>query len=73
MLKDMAHNVYYVEHHKNGWAVERPKSKKPSRVVDTKSEAVEIAHDLADEGIVHVEGPHGGFVKCRCPICRKVT
>ena len=67
----MAHNVYYVEQRTDGdWAVEKPHSKRASALVDTKPKAIKKAHELADDGVVHIAGPHGKFVKCKCSQCR---
>jgi Uncharacterized protein conserved in bacteria (DUF2188) len=54
---------YHVVNHPNGWAVERPRSKRPSRVVDTQTEAKEIAHEVAHGGVVYVHKLNGRIAR----------
>ena len=66
----MAHRVYYVERREDGrWAVERPHADRASALSDTRAAALRRAHELSEDGVVNVEGPHGRFVRCTCSQC----
>jgi uncharacterized protein YdaT len=61
----MGKNVtMYVEQRSDeAWAVKRPNSKRASAVMDSKKEAIERAHEIADGGPVHIQGPDGRWRK----------
>ena len=57
------HNEYFVEPHKDGWAVKLPHAERASAVADTQKEAIEAARKFAPEGVVHVKQSNGKFRK----------
>lgn len=60
----MANVTMYVEQRPDGrWAVERPDCKRASALLSTKTKARERAHEIADGGPVHIQGPDGKWVK----------
>ena len=65
----MAKNVtMYVEERPDGkWSVSRPKSKRASALLERKRDAIERAHEIADGGPVHIQGPDGRWTKEQRP------
>jgi hypothetical protein len=55
------HNEYFVEPHKDGWAVKLPHAERASAVEETQREAIERAREFAPEGVVHVKQRDGKF------------
>jgi hypothetical protein len=56
----MANVTMYVEQRPDGkWAVSRPNALKASALRNRKTEAVARAHEIADGGPIHVQGPDG--------------
>ncbi len=57
------HDVVIVKKHPNGWAVTRPNAERASAVYETQARAVKRAHEIAGDGIVHIQGRHGKLRK----------
>lgn len=55
------HGEYFVEPHKDGWAVRLPHAERASAVVDTQQEAIAKARDFAPKGVIHVKQLNGKF------------
>lgn len=56
----MANVTMYVEKRKDKkWAVSRPDAVRASALLKTKKEAVTRAHEIADGGPIHIQGPDG--------------
>ena len=55
------HSEYFVESHKNGWAVKLPHAERASAVEATQQEAIERAKRFAPEGVIHVKQRNGKF------------
>ena len=55
------HNEYFVEPHRDGWAVKLPHAERASAIEPTQREAIERAKEFAPEGVVHVKQRDGKF------------
>jgi hypothetical protein len=55
------HSEYFVEPHKDGWAVKLPHAERASVVKATQQAAIDQARKFAPEGVVHVKQRNGKF------------
>ena len=55
------HSEYFVEPHKDGWAVKLPHAERVSAVKGTQQDAIERARQLPPEGVIHVKQRNGKF------------
>ena len=55
------HSEYFVEPHKDGWAVKLPHAERASAVESTQKEAIDRAKQFAPEGVVHLKQKDGKF------------
>lgn len=64
----MANVTVYVEQRQDKrWAVSRPDATRASALCDTRRAAIARAHEIADGGPVHIEGPDGKWKKEQKP------
>ena len=64
----MANVTMYVEQRSDGrWAVSRPDANRASVLSNTRRAALIRAHEIADGGPVHIQGPNGKWIKEQKP------